>query len=246
MKIAIIGYGKMGKTIEKVAQERDHKIVAKISRDDKLLPLKNVDVALEFTSPGSAYDNILSCFEKDIPVVSGTTGWRDKFSEVEERCKKEGKSFFYAANFNIGMNLVFALNRKLAEWMNHQPQYDVAISETHHTEKKDAPSGTAATIADDITSILERKKKWDNTLRQQEADSYPNPDNPPSSLKVSSYRQKGVPGIHRIMYASNFDTIEIKHTAHSRKGFALGAIIAAEWLKGKKGCYGMKDLLNLQ
>jgi 4-hydroxy-tetrahydrodipicolinate reductase len=248
MKLAIIGYGKMGKTIEKVADERGHKICLKMTRNNReqqLPKLKEADAAVEFTDPDSTYEKILTCFDINVTVVSGTTGWTDQLPEIKEKCNNENKAFFYASNFSIGMNLVFALNRKLAQWMDAHSQYEVAVSETHHTEKKDAPSGTAETIADDITDILKRKKSWENKISQDDQERYPASEDEKTQLKVTSYRKPEVPGIHQIIYDSPYDQIEIKHTAHSRKGFALGAVIAAEWLQDKTGYYGMEDLLNL-
>ncbi len=245
MKIALIGYGKMGKAIEaevsRMAEDSGRKapkIVLKIdvgnSADFNGEKLSKADVAIEFTTPKTAYDNIRRCMEIGIPVVSGTTGWADKLPELKKFCGKKKGTFFYASNFSIGVNLFFAINRKMAKLMRKYPQYDVTVHEVHHIEKKDAPSGTAIVLANDIIDVIKRKKSWVNSVADKE-----------EILSVRSYREKDVPGIHLINYESEFDGIEIKHTAHSRRGFALGAVQAAMWVKDKKGFYGMKDMLGL-
>ncbi len=244
MKIALIGYGKMGKAIEQEiidwqgSKKKAPKVVLKLDvHNGKELTVENLrkaDVAIEFTTPATAHGNILKCFEAGIPVVSGTTGWLDKLSEVKKLCKKKRHTLFYASNFSIGVNLFFALNKKLAKLMNKHEQYDVSLHEIHHLEKKDAPSGTAIVLANDLVGVLKRKKKW---VKE-------NSENP-KELLVKSYREKDVPGIHLVNYESEFDSIEIKHTAHSRRGFALGAVQAALWVKGRKGFYGMQDMLDL-
>ena len=242
-KIALIGYGKMGKAIEseiekmEIEQTLAPKVVLKIDADNQneftAENLKKADVAIEFTTPHTAYQNILKCFEADIPVVCGSTGWIEKLPELKKKCAEEGKTLFYASNFSIGVNIFFEVNKLLAKLMNAQPQYEVSVHEIHHTEKKDAPSGTGITIANDILQQLQRKKKWVNAASEID-----------DELSIRSYREKDVPGIHIVNYESEFDSIEIKHTAHSRRGFALGAVHAALWVKGKKGFFEMKDMLG--
>ncbi|GIV32973.1 MAG: 4-hydroxy-tetrahydrodipicolinate reductase [Chitinophagales bacterium] len=244
MKIALIGYGKMGKAIEQETENwsdplhpRPEIILRFHSRNRQdLVPenLRRADVAIEFTTPETAVENILKCFEAGIPVVCGTTGWQHRLPEVQERCKALNGTLFYASNFSIGVHVFFELNRLMARLMNTQTQYDVRLYEIHHTEKKDAPSGTAITLAEELIKIIDRKTKW-----------VPPPASAPEELEIQSIREKDVPGIHGVTYHSDIDTIEITHTAHSRRGFALGALQAAMWVKGKKGIFGMKDLLSL-
>ncbi|MDZ4845396.1 MAG: 4-hydroxy-tetrahydrodipicolinate reductase [Chitinophagales bacterium] len=246
MKIALIGYGKMGKAIEEEIQrlaetspKKNAPTVVTIFDEHNakdLTPkyLQRADVAIEFTTPHTAYNNILKCFEAGIPVVCGTTGWTDKLPELQKICKKQKQALFYASNFSIGVNLFFEVNRKLAKLMNKHPQYEVSLHEIHHTEKKDAPSGTAIVLANDIVKKIKRKEKWVNKKTKVAA-----------QLEVLSYREKDVPGIHIVNYDSEFDSIQIQHSAHSRRGFALGAIQAALWLKGKTGYFDMKDMLEL-
>ncbi|NPA68101.1 MAG: 4-hydroxy-tetrahydrodipicolinate reductase [Chlorobi bacterium] len=237
MKIALIGYGKMGKEIEKIALERGHEILFKfdINNKEKFTTenLKKTDVAIEFTQPGSAYENYLKCFKANIPVVSGTTGWLDKLPEIKQYCEKDGQTFFYASNFSIGVNLFFKLNAQLARLMNKIEGYDVEISETHHTQKKDAPSGTAITVAEGIISNFDKKQKWvkENAVNDAE-------------LVIRSFREGNIPGIHTVKYESDVDYIEITHNAKSRKGFALGAVLAAEFTLKNKGFLTMNDLLD--
>ena len=237
MKIALIGYGKMGKEIEKVALERGHEIVSKIdfnssdSFDDD--SFKAADVAIEFTMPESAYNNYLKCFENNIPVVSGTTGWLDKLDVIKQKCEKEGQTFFYASNFSVGVNIFFEINRQLARIMNKMEEYDVSMEEVHHTQKLDAPSGTAITLAEDIINEIDRKTKWVNEPAKNREE-----------LSIISKREGAVPGIHTIKYDSEVDEIVIHHSAKSRKGFALGAVLAAEFTQNNKGFLGMKDLLK--
>lgn len=237
MKIALIGYGKMGKTIEKIAEERGHRIVSIIDIDNPedfgSDAFKSADVAIEFTVPSMAFNNYIKCFEANVPVVSGTTGWIDRIGEIEEICRKEGKTFFYASNYSIGVNIFFALNKYLAKIMNNFPSYNVKMVETHHIHKLDAPSGTAITLAEGILGEIDRKERW--TLGKEEK---------PSDLEIDAVREGEVPGIHEIIYDSEVDYISIKHDAKSRAGFALGAVIAAEFTAGKKGFLGMKDLFK--
>ncbi len=230
MKIALLGYGKMGKTIERLAVERGHEIVLKISDDIEKADLQKADVAIDFSVPEAAFKNITTCFEKQVPVVSGTTGWLKQYDEAVEICNKNEAAFIYASNFSLGVNLFFELNRNLAKLMSKFPEYKVAIEEIHHTQKLDAPSGTAITLAEQIMENSERTG-WQ---LDKAADN---------EIPVTAKRIENVPGTHTISYNSEVDTIKIEHIAHSRDGFALGAIIAAEWLQNKKGVYSMKDVL---
>lgn len=237
MKIALIGYGKMGKTIEQIARERGHRIVSIVDINNpeefQSDAFKSADVAIEFTTPATAFTNYLRCFEAGVPVVSGTTGWLEHMGEIKEKCEKEGKTFFYASNFSIGVNLFFALNKYLARLMNRFPAYDVRLTETHHIHKLDAPSGTAITLAEGILENIDRKERWTLETADQPAD-----------LPIHAIREGEVPGIHEIVYESDADSISIKHDAKSRAGFALGAVLAAEFTAGKKGFLGMNDLLK--
>lgn len=238
MKIALIGYGKMGHTIEQIALERGHQIVSIIdinnAGDIYSDAFKSADVAIEFTTPATAFDNYMKCFEVGVPVVSGTTGWLSRLDEVKRMCEQEGKTFFYASNFSIGVNIFFALNKYLAKIMNNFPAYDVRMKETHHIHKLDAPSGTAITLAEGILKNIDRKTRW--TLADKASR--------PSDLPIQAIREGEVPGIHEIIYESDADTISIKHDAKNRTGFALGAVIAAEFTAGKKGFLGMDDLFH--
>jgi 4-hydroxy-tetrahydrodipicolinate reductase len=237
MKIALIGYGKMGKTIEQIALDRGHTIVARIDpttgEDFESEGFKTADVAIEFTAPTSAYLNYLKCFEHHIPVVSGTTGWLDMMDNVKQMCEKEGFTFFYASNFSLGVNIFFQINRQLARIMNRFSDYSVRIEETHHTQKLDAPSGTAITLAEGIIEQMDRENGW--VLAPEVIEN---------SIPITAIRRGDVPGIHTITYESEMDTISITHDAKSRKGFALGAVLAAEFVKNRKGFLGMNDLLN--
>lgn len=237
MKIALVGYGKMGKAIEQIARERGHEIVSIIDinnpQDFASEAFRSADVAIEFTSPATAYGNYLKCFEASVPVVSGTTGWLDKMPEIKRMCREEGKTFFYASNFSIGVNIFFAVNKYLAKIMNNFPSYDVRMTEVHHVHKLDAPSGTAITLAEGILENIDRKERW--TLNTAEA---------PTDLPIQAIREGEVPGIHEITYESEADIISIKHDAKSRAGFALGAVLAAEFTAGKKGFLGMSDMFH--
>ena len=238
MKIALIGYGKMGHEIEKIALQRGHEIVCTIdiNENDKFSSpeFKSADVAIEFTSPDSALQNYRNAFAANIPVVSGTTGWLEHLGEIKQACETDGKTFFYASNFSLGVNIFFALNNYLAKIMNQFPDYDVRMEETHHIHKLDAPSGTAITLAEGILDNLDRKKSWllDETKNENE-------------LQIKALREGEVPGLHTVIYESEADSIRITHDAKSRKGFALGAVLAAEFTKDKKGFLGMKDMLKL-
>lgn len=237
MKIALIGYGKMGHTIEQIARARGHEIVSIIDinnpEDMRSEAFKSADVAIEFTTPATAVANYLAAFEAGVPVVSGTTGWLDRMEEIKTLCEKEGKTFFYASNFSIGVNIFFALNKYLAGIMNNFPSYDVRMTETHHIHKLDAPSGTAITLAEGILEKVDRKTRWTLETAEETAD-----------LPIHAIREGEVPGIHEIVYESDVDTISIKHAAKNRAGFALGAVIAAEFTAGKKGFLGMQDLFT--
>jgi 4-hydroxy-tetrahydrodipicolinate reductase len=236
MKIALIGYGKMGKSIEALAIQRGHSIVAKIDISNPIDKgvLKNAEVAIEFTQPDSVVKNLLSCFDAGTPVVCGTTGWLANREMVEKNCKEKNGTFFYASNFSLGVNLFFRLNSYLASLMNNQTDYNIEIDETHHTQKKDAPSGTAITLAEGIIENVDRKKNW--TMENGKSSS---------DLLINSFREDPTPGTHVVKYNSPIDNIEIKHVAHSRDGFALGALMVAEWVKDKKGVLGMGDFLKL-
>ncbi len=234
MNILLVGYGKMGKTIERVALGRGHQIAGRIDVDN-LGDLETVraDVAIEFSHPDAAYDNVRKCVERKIPVVCGTTGWLERKAEIEALTAEMSASFFYASNYSLGVNLFFKLNEHLARMMERFPEYDVSIDEVHHVQKKDAPSGTAITLAEGVLKNLERKKKWVKS-----------PGGETSELEIQSFRIDDVPGTHMVKYASAIDDIEIKHTAHSREGFALGAVMVAEWIQGKKGVLNMDDFLK--
>lgn len=236
MNIAIIGYGKMGREIEKICRARGHNIVCTIdvNEEDKFESeaFKSADVAIEFTSPDSAFNNYKRAFAHNIPVVSGTTGWLDHIDEVKEACEKEKQTFFYASNFSLGVNILFAVNKYLANIMNDFEEYEVHVDETHHIHKLDAPSGTALTIADGILESITRKKQW--KLEEQSSNE---------DLRINAFREGEVPGIHTITYESEVDSITLSHNAKSRKGFALGAVVAAEFAAKNKGFLGMEDLL---
>lgn len=233
MKLALIGYGKMGKAIEKIALERGHEVTAKIASGniDNLSKIK-CDVAIEFTSPEAAYNNVQYCVENNIPVISGTTGWSNKKEEIEKLTKSCNGTFFYASNFSIGVNIMFRLNQYLAQMMRNENDYGVSIEEIHHTAKKDAPSGTAITLADDLIAQNQRLIKWVD-----------HPTESKSELTIKSLRIDQIPGTHTVKYSSAIDDIEIKHTAHSREGFARGVVLVAEWLPGKTGVLSMNDFM---
>jgi len=240
MKIALIGYGKMGKAIEEIAVQRGHEIVAKIDATGSLESLadQQVDVAIEFTRPDAAVQNILFCIEKGIPVVVGTTAWNHEFPRVKAAVETKNGAMLYASNFSVGVNIFFEINRRLAQLMNPHIEYTVNIEEIHHLQKLDAPSGTAVSIANDILGNSSSLKQW--KLGEESA-----PEVQSDELAITSFRQPDVPGTHVVSYRSEVDTIEIRHEAHSRKGFALGAVIAAEFLNGKKGIFTMSDVLKI-
>lgn len=237
MKAAIIGYGKMGREIEKLLLERGHEVALVIDQENyhelDAEHLRGVDVALEFTTPSTAYENLKRCIECHTPVVSGTTGWTERLEELETYCKANGGALFYASNFSLGVNLLFRLNRQLAQLMNRFGHYEVSIEEVHHTQKKDAPSGTAITLAEGIIAELERKTGWVN---EPEAES--------NKIAITSVREGMIPGIHTINYESADDKLELRHEIKNRRTLAEGAVVAAEFLCGKVGVYTMEDLLK--
>lgn len=237
MNAAIIGYGKMGREIEKILLERGHRIGAVVDADDPqgicAERLRGIDVALEFTAPDAAYDNLRRCIDAGVAVVSGTTGWTERLGELRRRCEERGGAMFYASNYCLGMNLMFRLNRRLAELVDPLGAYDVRIEEVHHTQKKDAPSGTAITLAEGIIAGLGRKSGWVNA-----------PSDDPSQVVITSVREGAVPGIHTVTYESEDDLLQIRHSIKNRRTLALGAVVAAEFLCGRRGFYTMDDLLK--
>lgn len=240
MKIALIGYGKMGHEIERILVSRGHTIPLIIDfNNTDLLTAENLstcDVAIEFTTPGTAYGNIVACLNSGVPVVCGTTAWLDRLKEVTTLCEQKKGAFFYASNYSIGVNIFFAINRQLAQMMNRFPEYDVTLNEVHHVQKKDAPSGTAVTIAEDILAGIDRKTSW-----------FLGTTTDADKLEVTAQRRAMVPGIHTVVWESDADVITIDHNAKNRSGFAMGAVLAAEFMVDKRGAggvYGMKDLLG--
>jgi 4-hydroxy-tetrahydrodipicolinate reductase len=237
MNIAIIGYGKMGKIIAEIAKERGHSIGLTIDIDNASdlneKNLKDIDVAIEFSSPKSAFPNIMTCLKSSTPVVSGTTGWLDNLDEAVKACDDNGSGLFYASNYSIGVNVLFSINSKLAEIMNSYPEYDVSMEEIHHIHKLDAPSGTAISLSDQICENHDSRNGWSLKKGKQ------------SDIFINAKREGEVNGFHSVTYDSDVDTITISHNAKSRKGFATGAVLAAEYMNGKTGIHGMKDMLNL-
>ena len=234
MKIALLGYGKMGQVIERIALERGHEIVLKKSRNANFDGLQNADVAIDFSIPNAALENISTCFENGIPIISGTTGWIEHYPTMVQLCEEKKGAFIYASNFSLGVNIFFELNTHLAKIMSQFNQYTTSIEEIHHVQKLDAPSGTAITLAE---SIIDNSEYSSWALDKTEN---------ASELLIKAERIPKVPGTHTVTYKSDVDTIEIKHEAHNREGFALGAVVAAEWISGKKGVFSMKDVLNLK
>ena len=232
MNIALLGYGKMGKAIEQIALERGHRIVLKIDIDQKEYDFSNVDIAIDFSDPSAAFENIHKCIENDVPVVSGTTGWLSRYDEIIDFCNLKKGAFIYASNFSVGVNLFFNLNEYLSKIMRNINGYDVEMEEIHHIHKLDAPSGTAITLAE---SIIENSDKTEWKLENEKE----------NDLYIRVKREGEVPGTHTVKYNSAVDSIEIKHTAFNRGGFALGAVVAAEWLLGKEGIFSMKDVLSV-
>jgi 4-hydroxy-tetrahydrodipicolinate reductase len=238
MRLALFGYGKMGKEIEKIALARHHEIALKIDINNATsvshTDLQKCDAAIEFSTPHSAISNMNLCFEAGVPVVVGTTGWYDKSEEVKKACIEKNGCLFYASNFSIGVNIFFRINEQLAKLMNQYPDYNVSMEEIHHIHKLDAPSGTAISLANQVLHNFPKKTKWVNASTEKE-----------NELEIISKREGEVPGTHIVKYHSAIDDIEIKHTAHNRQGFAMGAVLAAEFVKGKKGIFGMNDLMKL-
>ena len=232
MKIALLGYGRMGKEIEKIAISRGHEIVIKKDVDDEI-EITLADVAIDFSVPNSAFNNISNCLNNNVPVISGTTGWLENYKDAVALCKEKKGAFIYASNYSLGVNIFFELNKQLAKMMNTIEGYNISMEEIHHTLKLDAPSGTAITLAE---GIIENSSKNNWELGEKTSEE---------NIAIVAKRIPDVPGTHTILYESEVDTIEIKHTAHSRKGFALGAVIAAEWIADKTGVFSMKDVLNI-
>ncbi|QQL48308.1 4-hydroxy-tetrahydrodipicolinate reductase [Mucilaginibacter ginkgonis] len=246
MKIALSGYGKMGKIIEKIALDRKHEIVLIIDQHNRAEiideDLQQADVVIEFSTPESALENIRQCIKAVVPVVIGTTGWYDHIDEIKQEVADSDGALLYASNFSVGVNVFFHVNKVLAKLMNNYPYYEVQVEEIHHTQKLDAPSGTAITIAEGIINGLDAKQEWKNVLTDGTTvvdDTVKN-----NQLLIESLRIENVPGTHTVMYDSEVDSIEFKHTAHNRNGFALGAVLAAEWLHGKTGFYTVQDMFN--
>lgn len=239
MKIVLLGYGKMGKEIEKIALNRKHEIVLKVDENNHNSITKEqlaaADVAIEFSTPHTVIQNIYKCFNANLPIVVGTTGWYDNFEKVKTDCTKGNHALFHATNFSIGVNIFFKVNKYLAELMNNYPDYNVSMEEIHHIHKLDKPSGTAITLAQQVIEKMKRKSRWelDSDLRQNDGET----------LFIKDIREGEVPGTHILKYSSDIDDIEIMHKAHNRKGFALGAVMAAEFLHNKKGIYTMSDLV---
>ncbi len=237
MRILILGYGKMGKIIEEIAEDRGHTIAHKININNtqalKFIDSKEIDVAIEFSQPDAAFENISYCLTNGIPVVSGTTGWLDRKSEIDEICAENDGAFFYTSNFSLGVNLFFKLNEILSKMMGQQPGYKVELTEIHHTEKLDAPSGTAIALAEELIKNIPTITEWVNEPTEEE-----------TIVPIISKRETNVPGTHSVKYVSDVDQIEIIHTAKSRTGFALGAVLVAEWIQDKKGILSMKDFMK--
>ena len=232
MRIALFGYGKMGQMIEQVAIKRGHEIVAKIDENSENIDFSTMDVAIDFSMPEAAFGNITKCLHNNVPIISGTTGWLDKYDDALALCNEKKGAFIYASNFSLGVNIFFELNNYLAKMMQNLPEYNVELEEIHHTQKLDAPSGTAITLAEGVIANSNYKQwKLDSASKE--------------TLKITSKRIGTVPGTHTVAYESIVDSIEIKHTAHNREGFALGAVTAAEWIIGKVGVFSMRDVLNL-
>ena len=232
MNIGLLGYGKMGKAIEQIAIDRGHQIILKVDETTEDYHLDQIDVAIDFSTPDAAVTNILNCFDHNVPVISGTTGWLKRYDDVVTECQDKNGTFLYASNFSLGVNIFFELNKTLSKLMANLPEYKISLEEIHHTQKLDAPSGTAITLAEEI-------------IKNSTYEGWSLDDEQPNKLPITAKRIDNVPGTHDVTYRSQVDTIEIKHTAHNREGFALGAVIAAEWIAGKKGVFSMKDVLNI-
>jgi len=246
MKIALLGYGKMGQIIERFALERGHEVVLKISIDNAgdltKANLSKADMAIDFSAPSVALDNIYACFDANVPVVVGTTGWYGELQQVKNDCLNSNNTLLYGSNFSIGVNIFFHINQVLAKLMNNFAAYEVQVEEIHHTQKLDAPSGTAMTLAEGIIDALDGKKEWVNEVVSEPAKEAVKAD----QVLIESYRVENIPGTHTVVYSSEVDDIELKHTAHSRAGFALGAVVAAEWLENKQGFYNIADIFNFK
>ncbi|MFD1771793.1 4-hydroxy-tetrahydrodipicolinate reductase [Sphingobacterium suaedae] len=244
MKIVLLGYGKMGQLIEKFALKRGHEILLIVDKDNRESTLANdlagADVAIDFSEPAAAIGNISLCFEANVPIVVGTTGWYDHLQEIKSVCLEANQSLLYGSNFSIGVNVFFHVNRLLAQAMSPYKQYDVQVEEIHHIHKLDAPSGTAITIAEGILDHTTGKSAWINNVVGEGEELIPKPE----ELLIESHRIEEVPGTHTVLYSSEVDQIEFKHTAHSRAGFALGAVVAAEWLQGKKGFFQVTEMFD--
>lgn len=244
MKVILFGYGKMGQLIEKFVQKRGHQVVYIIDENNrstlKVEDLPDYDIAIDFSTPQGTLDNIHFCLDHNIPLVIGTTGWYEQLEEIEKKCLDNNQSLLWGSNFSIGVNIFFHINKVLAKVMGPYKQYDVQVEEIHHTQKLDAPSGTAISIAEGILENLDSKKQWVNHLVDMEDNVIPKKED----LLIESLRIDDVPGTHTVLYSSEVDQLEFKHTAHSRDGFALGAVIAAEWLLGKKGFYSVTDIFD--
>jgi len=232
MKIALLGYGRMGKTIEAIALSRGHEIVIKTS-ETVTNDIKKADIAIDFSVPSAAFGNISNCINNNIPVISGTTGWLEDYNKIIDLCEQKNGAFIYASNFSLGVNIFFELNKTLAKMMSALKDYNVDLEEIHHTQKLDAPSGTAISLAEDIVENHNQFNSWKLDGNEENV------------LPITAKRIENVPGTHNITYTSEVDTIKIEHIAHSRQGFALGAVVAAEWLIGKTGVFTMKDVLNI-
>jgi len=247
MKIALLGYGKMGKIIEKIAHDRKHEIVLKIDHDNQAdLTAENLrlaDVAIEFSTPATVLSNIEHCLNAGVPIVVGTTGWYSNLPELKDKYERSSTAMLYATNFSVGVNIFFHVNKILAKLMNNYPYYDIQVEEIHHTQKLDSPSGTAITIAEGIIDNLDAKKEWVNALNADGTES-DNANVTADQLLIESHRVDSVPGTHTVIYDSEVDAIEFKHTAHNRNGFALGAVLAAEWIQGKQGFYSVDAMFD--
>jgi len=233
MNIALLGYGKMGKTIEQIAIKRGHNIVLAIDKDDNDYDITKADVAIDFSIPTVAFNNISNCINNNVPVISGTTGWLEKYDDAVSLCKEKKGAFIYASNYSLGVNIFFELNKTLAKMMSALKDYNVSMEEIHHTQKLDAPSGTAISLADGVIENHDHYNGW--KLDEKDANTIP----------IAAKRIEDVPGTHTVTYESEVDTINIEHIAHTRQGFALGAVVAAEWIAGKEGVFTMNDVLNI-
>ncbi|WNH09386.1 4-hydroxy-tetrahydrodipicolinate reductase [Thalassobellus suaedae] len=234
MNIALLGYGRMGQTIEQIAIKRGHNIVLKVDKDDIDYDITKADVAIDFSIPNVAFNNISNCLNNNVPVISGTTGWLENYDNAVALCKEKKGAFIYASNYSLGVNIFFELNKTLAKMMSTLKQYNVSMEEIHHTKKLDAPSGTAISLANDIIEFNTNFKAWELDSTKEEA-----------TIPIVAKRIEDVPGTHTVNYESEVDTITIEHIAHNRQGFALGAVIAAEWIVGKTGVFTMNDVLNI-